>query len=466
MNVQNGTATKGIAAAIAELTPHFGDRLSQAKAVLEQHGHDEAHHRPHSPDAVIWPHSTEEVALIARTCNEHGCPIVPWGTGTSLEGHVIPVRGGITLDFTQMTDVLAVHAEDMDVVVQPGIQRIRLNEELRATGLFFPVDPGADASIGGMAATRASGTCAVRYGTMREAVLALEVVLADGRVIRTGSRARKSAAGYDLTKLFVGSEGTLGIITELTLRLHGIPEAVSAATCAFNSLEDAVNTVIETIQMGVPIARIELLDALSIQGFNEHAGFDLPAGPTLFLEFQGSETAVAEQSETVGAIAGEHGCLGFDWTTDPAERNRLWAARHNLYYSQQSLRPGCSGYVTDVCVPISRLAEAIVETEEDLKGSDLLAPLVGHVGDGNFHLAFLIDPEDEGERAEAEGLATAISERAIRLGGTVTGEHGVGLGKRKFMAAEHGEGWEVMGQIKRTLDPQGILNPGKIVPGN
>ena len=455
-----------IESAIAELAPHFGERLSRAAPVREQHGHDEAHHRPHLPDAVIWPHSTEEVSLIARTCNEHGCPIVPWGTGTSLEGHVIPVQGGITLDFTQMTKVLSIHAEDMDVVVQPGIQRIRLNEELRATGLFFPVDPGADASIGGMAATRASGTCAVRYGTMREAVLALEVVLADGRVIRTGSRARKSAAGYDLTKLFVGSEGTLGIITELTLRLYGIPEAVAAATCAFNTLEDAVNTVIETIQLGVPIARIELLDALSIRGFNGHAGYDLPELPTLFLEFQGSEASVAEQSETVGAIAEEHGGLGFAWTTKPEERSRLWSARHNIYYAQQSLRPGARGYVTDVCVPISKLAEAILETSADLEASDLIAPLVGHVGDGNFHLALLIDPDDPAEMGEAERLGGRISERAIRLGGTVTGEHGVGLGKRKFMEKEHGEAWGVMGEIKRTLDPRGILNPGKVVPGN
>ncbi len=455
-----------IESAIAELAPHFGDRLSQAEGVREQHGRDEAHHRPQLPDAVIWPHSTEEVALVARTCNEHGCPIVPWGTGTSLEGHVIPVQGGISLDFIQMDKVLAVHAEDMDVVVQPGIQRIRLNEELRETGLFFPVDPGADASIGGMAATRASGTCAVRYGTMREAVLALEVVLADGRVIRTGSRARKSSAGYDLTKLIVGSEGTLGIITELTLRLHGVPEAVSAATCAFDTMEDAVNTVIETIQMGVPIARIELLDALSIKGFNGHAGYDMPELPTLFLEFQGSEAGVAEQSETVGAIAEEHGAHGFEWTTKPEDRNRLWSARHNIFYAQQSLRPGAKGYVTDVCVPISRLAEAILETNEDLDASDLIAPLVGHVGDGNFHLALLIDPDDPAEKTEAERLGARISERAIRLGGTVTGEHGVGLGKRKFMEAEHGEAWAVMGEIKRTLDPRGILNPGKIVPGN
>ncbi|GMG83279.1 FAD-linked oxidase C-terminal domain-containing protein [Paralimibaculum aggregatum] len=455
-----------IETAIAELAPRFGERLSRAEAVRAQHGADEAHHAPHPPDAVIWPESTAEVAEIARTCSAHGCPIVAWGAGTSLEGHVIPVRGGISLDMSRMDRLLEVHAEDMDVVIQPGITRKRLNEELRATGLFFPVDPGADASLGGMAATRASGTCAVRYGTMREAVLALEVVLADGRVIRTGTRARKSSAGYDLTRLFVGSEGTLGIITELTLRLHGQPEAISAATCAFGRLEDAVQTVIETIQMGVPVARIELLDPLTIRGFNGYSGYDMPELPTLFLEFHGSEASVAEQAETVGAIAGENGGRGFDWTREPEARNRLWAARHSAYYAQQSLRPGARGYVTDVCVPISRLAEAIAETEADLAESPLMAPLVGHVGDGNFHLSILIDPEDPAEIAEAARLAGRINERALRLGGTVTGEHGVGLGKRKYMAAEHGEAWGLMGEIKAVLDPAGILNPGKIVPGN
>jgi D-lactate dehydrogenase (cytochrome) len=455
-----------IESALAELAPHFGDRLSRAEAIRAQHGQNEAYYAPKLPDAVIWPRSTGEVALVARTCHAHGCPIVAWGAGTSLEGHVLPVRGGISLDFAQMDQVLAVHQGDMDVVVQPGITRKRLNEHLRDTGLFFPVDPGADASIGGMAATRASGTCAVRYGTMREAVLALEVVLADGRVIRTGTRARKSSAGYDLTRLFVGSEGTLGIITELTLRLYGVPEAISAATCAFERLEDAVNTVIQTIQMGVPVARIELLDALSIRGFNGYAGYDLPECPTLFLEFHGSPASVAEQAETVGEIARDHGCLGFDWTSNAEERNRLWSARHNIYYAQQSLRKGARGYVTDACVPISRLAEAILETAEDLAGSPLIAPLVGHVGDGNFHLAILIDPSDPAELAEAERLGTRISERTLRLDGTVSGEHGVGIGKRKFMEAEHGEAWAVMGDIKRTLDPTGILNPGKMVPGN
>jgi D-lactate dehydrogenase (cytochrome) len=391
-------------------------------------------------------------------------PIVPWGTGTSLEGHVIPTRGGISLDLSRMDRILAVNAEDMDAVVQPGVRRRRLNQELRDTGLFFPVDPGADASLGGMAATRASGTCAVRYGTMREATLALEVVLADGRVIRTGSRARKSSAGYDLTRLFVGSEGTLGIITELTLRLHGQPEAMSAATAPFSRLEDAVQTVIETIQSGVPVARIELLDALSIRGFNRYSGFDLPEAPTLFLEFHGSPAGVEEQAGTVEALARENGCLGFDWARDREARTRLWAARHDAYYAQQSLRPGAKGYVTDACVPISRLAEAILETQADLAESPLLAPLVGHVGDGNFHLAILIDPDSAEETAEADRIAARISERALRLGGTVTGEHGIGMGKRKYMEAEHGAAWAVMGDIKRALDPKGLMNPGKLVP--
>lgn len=455
-----------IETAIAALAEQFGTRLSRAEAARAEHGRDEAHHAPRLPDAVVWPETTAEVARIAGICAEHGCPIVAWGTGTSLEGHVIPLMGGVTLDFSRMDRVLAVNAEDMDAVVQPGVTRGRLNEELRATGLFFPVDPGADASLGGMAATRASGTCAVRYGTMRDAVLALEVVLADGRVIRTGTRARKSSAGYDLTRLFVGSEGTLGLITELTLRLSGQPEAISAATCAFERLEDAVATVIETIQTGVPVARIELLDPLTIRGFNAYSGYALAERPTLFLEFHGSEAGVAEQAETVGAIAAEHGAGGFDWTADHAARTRLWAARHGAYHAMMALRPGAKGYVTDACVPISRLAEAIRETEADLAESPLLAPLVGHAGDGNFHLAILIDPDDPGEKAEAERIANRVSERALRLGGTVTGEHGVGIGKRALMAEEHGAAWQVMGALKAALDPAGILNPGKIVPGN
>ncbi|MBK0399679.1 FAD-binding protein [Limibaculum sp. M0105] len=455
-----------IDSALALLEPRFGSRLSRAQAMREAHGRDESYHEPHLPDAVIWPETTAEVAEIARICSEHGCPIVPWGTGTSLEGHVIPLRGGVTLDFTRMDRVLAVHPEDMDAVVQPGVTRKRLNEELRDTGLFFPVDPGADASLGGMASTRASGTCAVRYGTMREAVMALEVVLADGRVIRTGSRARKSSAGYDLTRLFVGAEGTLGIITELTLRLHGVPEAISAATCGFPDMDAAVRTVIETIQMGVPVARIELLDELTVRGFNGYSGYDMPEQPTLFLEFHGTPASVAEQAEMLGEIAAGHGATGFAWTDKPEERTRLWEARHKVYYAQQSLRPGARGYVTDACVPISRLAEAILESRADIEASGLIAPLVGHVGDGNFHIVLLIDPADAAEQAEAERLAGRISERALRLGGTVTGEHGVGVGKMRYMSTEHGEAWQVMGTLKRTLDPQGILNPGKLVPGN
>jgi len=454
----------GIESAIASLRDQFGERLSTVHALREAHGKDEAHHPPALPDAVVFPRSTEEVQRVVGACAAHGVPIVPWGTGTSLEGHAIPIHGGISVDLSGMDRILAVHAEDMDAVVQPGVRRKRLNEELRATGLFFPVDPGADASLGGMAATRASGTCAVRYGTMREAVLALEVVLADGRAIRTGSRARKSSAGYDLTRLFVGSEGTLGIITELTLRLAGQPEAISAATAPFARIEEAVATVIETIQSGVPVARIELLDALSIRGFNAYSGFALPEAPTLFLEFHGSPAGVAEQAATVEGLARANGCLGFDWASDHEARRRLWAARHDAYYAQQALRPGARGYVTDACVPISALAEAIAATAADLADSPLLAPLVGHAGDGNFHLSILIDPSRPEEKAEADRIAHRISERALRLGGTVTGEHGVGIGKRRYMAAEHGEAWQVMGTIKRALDPAGLMNPGKLVP--
>ena len=456
-----------IESAIAELAPQFGQRLSRVQAVREQHGHDESWHAPHLPDAVIWPHSTDEVALVARTCNAHGCPIVAWGAGTSLEGHAIPVQGGISLDFAQMDQVLAVHPEDLDVVVQPGITRKRLNEELRDTGLFFPVDPGADASIGGMTATRASGTCAVRYGTMREAVLALEVVLADGRIIRTGTRAKKSSAGYDLTRLFVGSEGTLGIITEITLRLHGQPEAVSAAICAFPTTVDAVNTVIQTIQMGVPVARMEFLDAASIRAVNRHSNYSMAEQPTLFMEFHGTTSGVAEQAETVGEIAEANGGSEFEWTTKPEDRNRLWAARHNFYYGLKAMVPGRMGFNTDACVPISRLAECIDETEREMAGTGMFFAIIGHVGDGNFHTSLMIDPNDEPQVAEAFRMADRLTERTLRLGGTISGEHGVGIGKRKFMAREHGQdAWELMGAIKRTFDPVGILNPGKMLPGN
>ena len=455
-----------VATGIAALELFLGDRLTCAEAVRAQHGRDEAHHAPRPPDAVAWAETSEEVSRILGICAEHGCPVVPFGVGTSLEGQIIPAQGGLSLDLSRMNRVLAVNADDLDAVVQPGVTRMALNAALRETGLFFPVDPGADATLGGMAATRASGTNAVRYGTMRENVLALEVVLADGRMIRTGSRARKSASGYDLTRLFVGSEGTLGVITELTLRLFGQPEAISAAVCAFPDIDSAVRTVIETIQMGVPVARIELLDEVQIRGVNAYSGTAMAETPTLFLEFHGTEAGVAEQAGQVAALAQAHGGAGFDWATRPEDRSRLWDARHKAYWAGKALRPGAQGWVTDACVPISRLAECIAETKADLAESPLIAPLVGHVGDGNFHLAILLDPEVEAERAEAQRLSARIAERALRMGGTVSGEHGVGFGKIGYLRAEHGEAWEVMGAIKRALDPQGILNPGKIVPSN
>ncbi len=444
----------------------LGQRFTASAAEREQHSRDEAHHAPCLPDAVAYPESTAEVAEIVRLCAAAGTPITPFGAGSSLEGQVVPVRGGLSLDLRRMDRILAVNDADLDAVVQPGVTRGRLNEHLKDTGLFFSVDPGADASLGGMAATRASGTNAVRYGTMRENVLALEVVLADGRIVRTGTRARKSSAGYDLTKLFVGSEGTLGVITELTLRLWGQPEAVVAAVCPFPDIGAAVDAVIMTIQMGLPVARIELLDEVQIRGFNAYAGYAMAETPTLFLEFHGAEAGVAEQVERFREIAAEHGAHGWDVASKAEDRNRLWTARHKAYYAARALRPGATGYVTDACVPISRLAEAILETKADLADSPLIAPLVGHVGDGNFHLAILIDPADPAERKEAERLAHRIAERALRLGGTVTGEHGVGLGKAKYMTAEHGEGLDVMRAIKAALDPAGMFNPGKIFPAN
>ncbi len=453
-------------ATIATLKAEYGDRCATSDAILDYHSKGEAYHTPIRPDAVLFPGSTEEVAAIMRTCAADGCPIIPFGTGTSLEGHVVPVRGGISLDLSKMDAILAVNAQDLDVVVQPGVTRRRLNEELRDTGLMFPVDPGADASLGGMAATRASGTTAVRYGTMRENVLALEAVMADGRIIRTGTRARKSSAGYDLTKLLVGSEGTLGIITELTLRLQGQPEAIASGVCTFETVEGAVDAVILTMQSGLPVARIEFLDELQIQAVNAYSKLSLAEKPTLFLEFHGTDAGVAEQSERFGEIAHEYGGSDFDWATKTEDRNRLWRARHDAYYAVRALRPGCQGYVTDACVPISRLAEAIIETKKDIAESGMMAPVVGHVGDGNFHLAILIDPTDASELKAAEALAHRIAERTLEMGGTVTGEHGVGMGKIKHMAAEHGDGYDIMREIKRALDPQNLLNPGKVVDVN
>ena len=450
-------------AVIEELRALIGERLSTSAAVREQHGHDESYHPVHAPDAVAFATSTEEVAEIVKVCARHKRPVIPFGTGTSLEGHVAALHGGISIDLMRMDQVLEVNAEDLDCRVQPGVTRKQLNDYLRDTGLFFPIDPGADASLGGMTATRASGTNAVRYGTMRENVLGLTVVLADGRIIRTGGRARKSAAGYDLTRLFVGSEGTLGVITEIQLRLYGIPEAISSAVCSFESLEGAVNAVIMTIQMGIPVARIELLDDVMMDAVNKYAKLDYPVTSTLFFEFHGSPRGVEEQAETVGEIAAEHGGGDFRWTARQEERNQLWQARHDAYYAALALRPGCKGWATDVCVPISHLAECILETKQDIESSSLLAPIVGHVGDGNFHLAFIVDPDDQGEMTRSREVNDRMVLRALALGGTCTGEHGIGYGKLDFLTAEHGEAVPVMRQIKQALDPDGIMNPGKML---
>ncbi|THF61353.1 FAD-binding oxidoreductase [Pseudothauera rhizosphaerae] len=451
---------------IDTLAAGFGTRFTTAEAVRAHHGHDESHFPDALPDAVVFPHGTEEVAAIVAACREHGVPVIPYGVGSSLEGHILAIHGGVSVDFSEMNKVLAVHTEDMDAVVQPGVTRKQLNAELRGTGLFFPLDPGADASLGGMAATRASGTNAVRYGTMRENVLGLTAVLADGRVIRSGGRARKSSSGYDLTRLLVGSEGTLGLITELIVRLHPLPEALSAATCTFPDVDAAVRTVIQTIQLGVPVARIELLDALTVTAINRYSKTTLREAPMLFFEFHGSPAGVEEQAATVQDIAREHGGLDFEWATRPEERSRLWQARHDTYFACLNLKPGCRGVTTDVCVPISRLAEAIAGTREDIAASGLVAPIVGHVGDGNFHTVILVNPDDEAEIERAEALNRRIVERALALDGTCTGEHGIGIGKQDFLLAEHGAAAvDAMRLIKRALDPDNLLNPGKVVPG-
>ena len=449
-------------AALDELAALLGERFSVSDSVREQHSHDESWHEPEAPQAVVFPETTEEVAEIVKICAAHGTPVIPFGTGTSLEGHVVAVEGGVTIDMTHMNAVLEVNAADLDATVQAGVTRKQLNAFIRDQGLFFPVDPGADASIGGMTATRASGTNAVRYGTMRENVLSLTAVMADGRIVKTARRARKSSAGYDLTRLLVGSEGTFGVITEITVRLYGIPEATSAAVVTFDDIENAVNAVIVTIQSGIPIARIELLDEVQIDSVNRYSQLDLTVAPTLFLEFHGTEAGVKEQAERVGDICSEFGGGGFRWATRQEDRNKLWQARHDVAYASKALRPGCKLWPTDVCVPISRLAECIVETKKDLAGSKLIAPLAGHVGDGNFHLVFLLDPDDPSELEEATRLNDRLVHRALAMGGTCTGEHGVGLGKMGFLQAEHGEALSVMRQLKKALDPQNIMNPGKI----
>ncbi len=455
-----------IAAAIKSLQTRFGDKVTQNAAILEQHGQNEAYFPVTPPDAVVFPENTAEVSEIVKICAEHHCPIIAYGTGTSLEGHQLAIKGGISLDMSKMNAVLAVHDEDMDAVVQPGVTREQLNEDLRATGLFFPVDPGANASLGGMTATRASGTTAVRYGTMRENVMALEVVLADGRIIRTGSRARKSSAGYDLTKLFVGSEGTLGIITEITLRLQGQPEAVSAATCSFPDIESAVNTVMATIQMGIPMARIEFVDEMMVKGFNLYQGSEMPEVPHLFVEFHGSPNGVKEQAESFGEIVADMGGSDFKWSDSAEERNALWKMRHNAYYAHKALRPDAHALSTDVCVPISRLAEAVNFARAESERLDLMVSILGHVGDGNFHCAVSFDPDDPVEHASVKEFLHNLNQQALELDGTVTGEHGIGVGKMKYMADEHGEALQVMVDIKKTLDPLNIMNPGKILPMN
>ena len=451
-------------AATSDLRAFFGERFSTARPVLASHGQSESHVTAPPPWAVVFPQSTAEVARLAVLSARHGFALIGWGAGTSLEGHALAPLGGVTVDFARMNKVLAVYPEDMLAVVQPGLPREALNEELRGLGLFFPVDPGANASLGGMAATRASGTATVRYGTMRDNVLGLEVVLADGTVIRTGSSAPKSAAGYDLTALMVGSEGTLGLITELTLRLHGQPEAVSSATCGFASMADAVDCVIATIQTGIPMARIEFLDAATVAACNAFSGTEMPLRPQLLVEFHGSPAGVAEQAERFGEIAAEFGSDGFQWARAQEDRNRLWKMRHEAYRAILASRPGCTAIVTDVCVPISALAEAVEETRADIAASVVPGPILGHVGDGNFHAILLIREGDAAEVAVARALAVRMAERALRLGGTITGEHGVGFGKLALMAAEHGAGWQVMGAVKRTLDPEGRMNPGKVVP--
>lgn len=448
----------------SELSELLGDRITRSKPDLAAHGGSESYFPVTPPEAVAYPESTAEVSALVRICAAHGVPVTGWGAGTSLEGQAQAFSGGVVVDFARMNRVLGVGQADMDARVQPGLTREALNEELRATGLFFPVDPGANASIGGMASTRASGTTAVRYGTMRDNVLGLEVVLADGRVIRTGTRARKSSAGYDLTGLFIGAEGTLGLITELTLRLHGQPEAVSAAVCAFDSIGDAVRAVVDTIQMGIPMARIEFVDEATVAAVNAYSGSDMALVPHLLVEFHGSESAVEEQAEAFGTIVADHGGHGFQWAASAEDRRALWTLRHHAYWAILAARPGTRAVVTDICVPISRLAEAVEATQADLLEHGITGPILGHVGDGNFHAILLFDPNDVAELERVKAASDRMVALALSMGGTATGEHGVGVGKKAFMAREHGDAWQVMGLLKQALDPQNLMNPGKLAP--
>jgi D-lactate dehydrogenase (cytochrome) len=461
------TDPPSIARVAAELTAALGDDcVSAAQANRELHGRGESYHPVAPPDLVVWPRTTAEVVTIVDCCREHGVPLVPFGAGTSLEGQVSALAGGVCVDLSRMSNILRVSVDDLDATVEAGVTRLQLDAALRPQGVFFPIDPGADATLGGMVATGASGTTTVRYGGMRENVVSLTVVTANGEIVRTRSRARKSSAGYDLTRLFVGSEGTLGVITEVTVRLHPTPEAISAAVCAFPSLSSAVECVVLTLQLGIPVARIELLDELQLEAINGRNGLSYELAPTLFLEFHGGAREVADQAAAVEQIARELGATSFASATSTEERNRLWEARHQAYEAALALRPGSRGFITDVCVPISRLQECIEESRRDVEASGLLAPLVGHVGDGNFHLAILIDPDDASELAAAQELSGRLARRAIALDGTCTGEHGVGYGKARYLELEHGAGGlRMMRAIKSALDPDGLFNPGKIFPG-
>jgi D-lactate dehydrogenase (cytochrome) len=447
-----------------ELKALLGERVTTSAGIREHHGKDESYFPYAPPDAVVFPHSTEEVRDIVGICRRHRVPMIPYGVGTSLEGHILATSGGVCIDMSRMNRVLAVHEEDLDAVVEAGVTRKQLNEYIKHTGLFFPIDPGADATLGGMTATRASGTNAVRYGTMRENVLALKVVLADGRVIQTARRSKKSSAGYDLTRLFVGSEGTLGIVTEITLRLYPVQQAISAAVCAFPTIEGAANTVIQTLQMGVPVARSELLCATTMAALNRYNKMSYRELPTLLLEFHGTEKGVVEQAETVQEIARENGGLDFQWATRPEERSKLWEARHHAYFACLQLKPGARALSTDVCVPISRLAECIVETAKDIGKATMPIPLFGHVGDGNFHCVILVDPKSEADIEEAKAFNVRVVRRALAMEGTCTGEHGVGIGKQGYLVEELGEAVDLMRDLKRTFDPENLLNPGKVVP--
>lgn len=450
---------------VQQLRAWLGDRCSERPADLDQHAKDVSHHKPQRPDCVVFPLSNDEVAAIARRCDERRVPLIAFGTGTAVEGGVVAVHGGVCVDLTRMNRILRFSADDMDVTVQAGVTRLQLNQQLSESGtnLFFPIDPGADCTLGGMAATRASGTAAVRYGTMRDRVLALTVILASGEVLRIGSRARKSSAGYDLTHLFVGSEGTLGLITEVTLRLARKPDAISAAVCAFSDVDAAVQAVITILTAGIPMARMELLDEVQMAAVNRYSGLTYRESPTLFLEFQGSPTGVIEQTEAASAIVRRFTDEEFQWATDEADRRRLWQARHDGYYAALALRPNGAGYVTDVCVPISNLAECIRRSKETLKSTRIPAPLFGHVGDGNFHVVFSIDPHSAEELAEVQRLSDEIVGHALALDGTCTGEHGIGLGKRDALRREFGSAVEAMRAIKAALDPHGIMNPGKVL---